>query len=316
MKKILCFALAILTFATVLSGCGAVKKENKKISIVCTNFSVFDWINEIIGKESDCSEEYDITLLAKNGDIHSYQPTAQDIAKIINCNLLVYVGGSSDIWTEEIAEKNNINALKLFDVLDKNLLCSTNDHGEGEHTHTEEDCDEHIWLSLKMAQNSVLAICDKLCDIDEKNSDEYKKNTVGYTMLLDNLDEQYKQAVESSADKTIVFPDRFPFAYMAEDYGIRCFSAFPGCSADTDASFGVIADLAEAVDKYDKNTVLVLENSALSVAETVIESTEQKKAKTAIMNSCQSISEAEFERGISYLKIMEENLESLKMALQ
>lgn len=316
MRRLFGAFLAFSVIAAVFSGCGAEKEKNEKISIVCTNFSVYDWINEIIGKESDCSEQYDVTLLARGGDIHSYQPTAQDIAGIYNSDLLVYVGGSSDVWTEEVATKNGISSLRLFDIVEEELLCTAHGQEENEHNHTESDCDEHIWLSLKLAQSSVLAICDRLCDIDGEHSNQFKKNAVEYTMLLENLDGRYRKAVEASDDKTIIFPDRFPFSYMMKDYGIKCFAAFPGCSADTDAGFGEIAELAQAVDKYGKDTVLVLEKSAMTVADTVIESTEKKTAKTAVMNSCQSVTASESERGTSYLKIMEENLEALKMALQ
>ncbi len=310
MKKVV---LILLCFVLIFGICGCESTKSDKLSVVCTNYAVYDWVCEVVGKDAS---DIEVHLLANGADIHSYQPTAQDIALLHSCDLAVYVGGSSDGWIEKISEENGISTLKLSDVVGDKLLCGHQEHSGSEHKHSSEDFDEHIWLSLKLSQDMVYGICDRICDISEDNADRFKKNAVNYVLMLDNLDRQYEEAVEASADRTVVFPDRFPFLYMTEDYGIKCFSAFPGCSADSDASLGMIAELSKAVDEYQKKTLLVLEKSTLSVAEAVVESTKEKSAKTAVMNSCQSVTSNEMEQGISYIKIMEENLESLKMALQ
>ncbi len=308
-KKILTIFVLICTIC--LSGCGTVSVKSDKISIVCTNFPIYDWVAALIG---GCTDRYEVTLLAKGGDIHSYQPTAQDIALIQTCDLFIYVGGVSDLWAEEVVTANNVNSLKLTEAVKADLLCGDEKHNH--HNHSGEDFDEHIWLSLKLAGKLVDAICQKITELDIENSGVYTVNNESYKQQLTALDSKYRQSVEKSKDKTIVFADRFPFLYMTEDYGIKCIAAFPGCSADSDAGFQVIAELSGAVDQYGKETILVLENSKLSVAETVIKNTKRKDIKTAVMNSCQSIGQQEVQSGASYLKIMEANLESLKAALQ
>ncbi len=311
MKKIRILTVLVLLFAICISGCGAAPSQKDKLSIVCTNFPAYDWVNQIIGGNA---EKYEVTLLGGGGDIHSYQPVAKDIALIQTCDLFIYVGGVSDIWAEKTVKENNINSLKLTEVLKNDLLCA--DEGHNHNHHEGEEFDEHIWLSLKLADKSVDAICQKLAALDKDNAAVFEANRAGYTQQLTELDGKYRKAVEESEDKTIVFADRFPFLYMVRDYGIKYFAAFPGCSADSDAGFEVVAILAKAVDENQKETVLVLENSGLSVADTVINSTKSKSAKTVVMNSCQSVGWQDIQNGASYLKIMETNLESLKTALQ
>ncbi len=315
----------VLVFMFCLSGCGNAPKKSDKVSVVCTNFAVYDWVNRI----TDCgdAEGLEIILLNGNGDIHSFQPTAQDITKIQTCDLFVYIGGESDVWAEKIVKDNNINHLKLFDVLKEDLICGTHnhDHKQSTHEHSASDYDEHIWLSPKLAAKSITAISEKLVEfapeIDENNNGKdavgcFLKNTTGLEIMCENLDKEYKQAVLMADREPIVFADRFPFGYLTHDYGIECVAAFPGCSADQDASFEVIVRLAKTVDEYDKKAVLVLENSSQTVAKTVIENTKNKNAEILVINSCQTMDEKDFAQGASYFDIMEENLAVLKKALQ
>ena len=311
-RRIFGIILAVLVLATIISACTPGKKqteESRGISIVCTTFPVFDWVSGIIGAEN---EEFEVTLLSKGGDLHSYQPSARDIAKIHNCDLFIYNGGASDKWTEDIIRENGINALCLFDVVKEDLIC---EHGEHHHEH-EADYDEHIWLSLRLAKMSVEAISDAICELAPEHAEVFEKNKEAYNLKLDELDEKYKKVAENSLDKTVIFADRFPFLYLTEDYGVSGVAAFPGCSADTDASFEVVAKLVEKVDELGKETILVLENSNQSVAETVVKNTEKKTAKIAVMNSCQSIGEEEIRKGASYLEIMTKNLDAFEKALK
>ena len=309
MKKPRILIALVLMIGVLVSGCGMQNSQPKKTSVVCTSFAVFDWVTSII---KGFENKYEVTLLAGGGDIHSYQPTAQDIAKISKSDLFIYVGGVSDIWAEGLQNKNS---LKLAEVLEDDLLCVEEE--QHNHSHKHGDFDEHIWLSLRLAQRSVDGIFGKLAEFAQGDElKAYMRNRDEYKERLEALDLEYAETVEKSKDKTVVFADRFPFLYMMKDYGITYFAAFPGCSADSDAGFGVIADLAAAVDANKKETVLVLEDSKLSVAETVTGCTRSKDAKIAVMDSCQSITREEIQKGVSYIEIMKANLESLKMALQ
>ena len=315
-RKGFLFAL-VMMIAILISGCGAVPSKGDKISVVCTNFPIYDWVREIVG--SEYADRFDVTLLAGGGDIHNYQPTAKDIVTIQTCDLLIYVGGESDIWVEEIVKQNEINSIKLFDVLEGDLICSSDNHAH-DHNHADGSYDEHIWLSLKLAGKSLDAICEKIVKLSSTSTvgegETYRMNKENYKSRLMELDEQYAAAVNGLDDRIIILADRFPFCYMTEDYGIECIAAFSGCSAEQDVSFGVIAHLAESVDAYDKETILVLENSTQSVANTVIESSKKNSVEIAVMDSCQSIGEQEIANGASYIEVMMENLEALKKALQ
>lgn len=321
MKKILALLLALWIPAAVLSGCAPQDDSaaSNKLNIVTTIFPAYDWVREILGDETDRAE---ITTLLDSGvDLHSYQPTVDDIVKISNCDLFLYVGGESDGWVYD-ALKNAPNkdrkVIRLLDVLGDSAKAEETVEGmqEEEHDHEEEaEYDEHIWLSLKNAQVLVAAISEVLQESDPARKDTYAANAAAYAEKLSALDGEYRAAVDSGKYKTLLFGDRFPFRYLADDYGLDYYAAFPGCSAETEASFETVSFLARKMDALGLPCVLTIEGTQHKIAETIVQNTAQKNQQILTMDSMQAVTANDASSGVSYLSIMEKNLSVLKKAL-
>ncbi len=315
-KRIISAVMLAILVVSILSGCGAVEDTRDKTKIVTTSFVVYDWICEILGEENG---KFDVELLSNGGDMHSYQPSAADIAKIHNCSLFVYVGGSSDEWINKLVEDSAIKAVSLFQLVGENdwLMAEPHKHTEvhNHENHSGEAYDEHLWLSPKLAKKIVDGLSTKIQELDVQNSSVYQKNAEAYIQRLDALSDEYQKAVEESKDKTVIFADRFPFLYLAKDYGIKYYAAFPSCSSDTDASFDVVIELAEKAKELEKETLLVLENPTQSIAEAVIKASGCENIKTAVLDSCQTIAGKDAGKN-DYIEIMTKNLASLKEALK
>lgn len=321
MKKILALLLALWIPAAVLSGCAPQDDSaaSNKLNIVTTIFPAYDWVREILGAETDRAE---ITTLLDSGvDLHSYQPTVDDIVKISDCDLFLYVGGESDGWVDD-ALKNAPNkerkVIRLLDVLGDSAKAEETVEGmqEEEHDHEEEaEYDEHIWLSLKNAQVLVAAISEALQESDPARKDTYAANAAAYVEKLSALDGEYRAAVDSGKYKTLLFGDRFPFRYLADDYGLDYYAAFPGCSAETEASFETVSFLAGKMDALGLPCVLTIESTQHKIAETIVQNTAQKNQQILTMDSMQAVTANDTASGVSYLSIMEKNLSVLKKAL-
>ena len=321
MKKILALLLALWIPAAVLSGCAPQDDSaaSNKLNIVTTIFPTYDWVREILGAETDRAE---ITMLLDSGvDLHSYQPTVDDIVKISDCDLFLYVGGESDGWVDD-ALKNAPNkerkVIRLLDVLGDSAKAEETVAGmqEEEHDHEEEaEYDEHIWLSLKNAQVLVAAISEALQETDPARKDTYAANAAAYVEKLSALDGEYRAAVDSGKYKTLLFGDRFPFRYLADDYGLDYYAAFPGCSAETEASFETVSFLAGKMDALGLPCVLTIEGTQHKIAETIVQNTAQKNQQILTMDSMQAVTANDAASGVSYLSIMEKNLSVLKKAL-
>lgn len=321
MKKILALLLALWIPAAVLSGCAPQDDSaaSNKLNIVTTIFPAYDWVREILGAETDRAE---ITMLLDSGvDLHSYQPTVDDIVKISDCDLFLYVGGESDGWVDD-ALKNAPNkerkVIRLLDVLGDSAKAEETVEGmqEEEHDHEEEaEYDEHIWLSLKNSQVLVAAISEALQESDPARKDTYAANAAAYVEKLSALDGEYRAAVDSGKYKTLLFGDRFPFRYLADDYGLDYYAAFPGCSAETEASFETVSFLAGKMDALGLPCVLTIEGTQHKIAETIVQNTAQKNQQVLTMDSMQAVTANDAASGVSYLSIMEKNLSVLKKAL-
>ena len=323
MKRfILIFAVAVLAFGC-LTACGkGGKSDDGKLKIVATIFPEYDWVRCILGDNPAGAE---ITLMLDSGvDLHSFQPTAEDILKIANCDVFIYVGGDSDSWVED-ALRNAVNKNRVV----INLLETLGDRGkveelvEGMECETEEDeeeegpeYDEHVWLSLKNAAYLVDKIAKAICKVDMDNAVVYTENAKAYVEKLNALDASYKAAVDAASVKTLLFGDRFPFRYLTDDYDLKYYAAFVGCSAETEASFETIAFLAKKVDECSLKAVMTIEGTDRRIAETIVQNTASKDQKILTLDSMQSVTSADVKKGVSYLSIMESNLAVLKEALQ
>lgn len=320
MKKRISLFLCVVLLFSLLSGCGntPVADGGDKLSIVTTIFPEYDWVRQILG-----DKDAELTMLMDNGvDLHSYQPTADDMVTISTCDLFIYVGGESDEWAEDaLAEAVNQDmvVIDLLDVLGDAAL--EEEIVEGMQGEDEEDAggeieyDEHVWLSLRNAAVLCEEIAAQLGSLDPANAGTYAANAAAYIDKLNALDGQYAAAAETAAVKTVLFGDRFPFRYLTDDYGLAYYAAFVGCSAETEASFETIVFLANKADELGLNTVLTIESSDGKLARTIIANTAAKSAQILQMDSMQSTTARDAANGATYLGTMEKNLEVLKEAL-
>jgi len=334
MKKIF---LIFAVFSALTSSAFAAKaKKSEKIKVVTTIFPEYDWAREIIGENKKNVEL--ILLLANGVDLHSYQPSIQDIAKLSTADIFVYVGGESDEWVEDAlknAHNKDMKVINLMETLGDRVKAEEikegmqaedddeHEHGhheaEGHHHHhhdEEVENDEHVWLSLKNAKILSAEIAAALCEKDAANAASYKANLAAYTERLDALDAKYAAAVKAGSKNTLLFGDRFPFRYLVDDYGLDYFAAFVGCSAETEASFETVIFLSKKVDELGLNTVLKIESGDGKIARTIVENTKKKNAKVLTLDSIQSTSLKQAQKGTNYLSIMEENLKVLEEALK
>ena len=322
-RKIFAIILSVFLILPVFSGCNNkdTSGSNKKLSVVCTIFPQYDWVKQILG---DKASGVDMTLLLDNGiDLHNYQPTADDIIKISECDLFIYVGGESDKWVDDVlksAKNKNIQVINLMDVLKNSVKEEEVKEGmeaeEEENSKEEEpEYDEHVWLSLKNAKTICGAISDSLGKVDKSNADTYKQNSNSYIEKLNNLDTEYQNTVDGAKRKTVLFGDRLPFRYLVDDYKLDYYAAFVGCSAETEASFKTIVFLANKIDELSLPAILTIEGSDKSIANSIISNTKNKNQKILVINSIQSVTSEDVQNGMTYLSIMKDNLGVLKEAL-
>ena len=311
MKKIL--SLLLITAVVLLSLGGCAKNstaDNGKINIVSTIFPQYDFARQIVGQKANLN-----MLIAPPGESHTYEPTPQDIISIEEADIFLYIGGESDEWVNGILDSVDTKKTRIVRLIDcvstfdeetvEGMEQDKNDTGEKE-------IDEHIWTSPKNAVAMVKVISEAICQADGKNAETYRSNTESYIKQLESLDKQFRTVVEGAKRKELIFGDRFPLRYFTEEYQLKYYAVFPGCSSETEPSAATVAFITDKVKKDKVPVVLKIELSNGTVAETIAKET---NTKVMTFYSCHNLSKEQFENGETYLSMMTENISTLKQAL-
>ncbi len=319
MKKA-AFMLAMILIFSLFTACNTdaeTETDNRKIRIVATMFPEYDFSRHVAGDLCQVS-----MLLPPGSESHSYEPTPNSISSIKKADVFIYGGGESDTWLKNIIEDISDDGTEIISLMD---ICelkeeeivegmeSEEEHGHsGEHGEEEPEYDEHVWTSPKNAALIVRTIYERLGEIDPANAGVYRKNAESYIEEINGIDEQFRLLTESAKRKTIVFGDRFPFRYFADEYNLDYFAAFPGCSEDTEPGAKTMKFLIDKVRSESIPVVFKIEFSNGNAAEAISAET---GAKVLEFNSCHNVSSEQLESGESYVAIMRRNLENLRSAL-
>ena len=318
-SKILLIFVALVFSIVSLTGCNKNKDNENKLTIVTTNFPSYDFARAVVKDNKDV----ELKMLLKPGaESHDFEPTPQDIIDIKNSDLFIYTGGESDEWISDILDDIDtdktkvIKMMDLVDVKEEEIVEGMEDeeHEEEEEHHDEEEVeyDEHVWTSPVNAIKIVNALRDEVVSIDNDNKKVYEDSAKEYTDKLEKIDNEFKDIVKNAKRKEIIFGDRFPLRYFVDEYNLKYYAAFPGCSAQTEASAKTISYLVDKVKEDKIPVVFHIELSNGKIAEAISKET---GAKVLEFNTAHNISQKDFDAGVTYVDIMEENTKVLKEAL-
>lgn len=325
MKKNIAFILVlILIFTAITAVIISIKHPNKKnndgkIEIVATLFPQYDFAKQIGG------DKVHVTLLLPPGtESHTYEPTPNDMVMINESDLFVFTGSEMEPWAENLISgmKKDINVLdlsKTVDLIDSEEFEEEHEHHDGdekegeEHEHHHHEYDPHIWLNPQYAIKMVKSIEDELVRIDPQNADYYKTNADNYIKQIEELDIQFEETVENSANKKIAFGGAFAYAYFVERYDLDFISAYETCGESAEPSTSQIKEVIDYIKTNKIPVIFYKEYSTGNIAKTISEAT---GAKMLVFNTVHNVSKQEIQNGASYVSIMTQNLENLKQALK
>ena len=315
-KRVICLVLGLLM--PMLVACSPAERSDDKLSILCTIYPQYDWVMQIIKGSDGVQAE----LMISNGaDVHSYNPSVDDMVKIKQSDAVLLIGGEADAWVSEALEDAEGETLAIAElegitfcgVSDEHIMSDHDEHGH--HDHSASTLDEHIWLSIGNAKVSVEAICELICELDPDNAEIYRANTEEYVSELSELDAAFAKLSQYSTDEPVVFADRFPFVYLFEEYGISYVAAYKGCSADAEADFDTMLRLADRLADGEYEYIAVCDDSDKKLAKSVM-SAAGVECEIVTFDSMQSVNDKKISDGYSYVGVMRANLEALSKILK
>lgn len=345
--KVLVWIMAVLTIAEIVLGIWgaggrrgmeqAAEKRDDRLCVVTTIFPYYDFVRQIAG------DRVDLKLIVPAGmDSHSFEPTPADMIAMQEADVIVFNGGEMEHWVDQVLDSldtSNMVLLTMMDYVDTveeehvEGMEDAHDHGAEDHEHGDEadihmedahrfeadghemeiEYDEHIWTSPVNAQAIVKIISQTLQEADPQGSSFYQENTDAYVKDLKDLDGRFRQVVSQARNHMIVVADKFPFRYFADEYGLTYRAAFSGCSTDTEPSAKTIAYLIDKVREEGIGAVYYLELSSHRTAEIISEET---GAAPLLLHSCHNVARRQFDEGITYLQLMNRNVENLRIGLE
>lgn len=314
--------------------------KEEPLKVVTTVFPYYDFTHQISGGLIE-SGQVELELIVPAGmDSHSFEPTPADIIKIQDADLIICNGGAMEQWFERVLDSldtQNQQVITMMDYVDtveeeivEGMEAEEHDHShdhvhpagvpkEGEEGHLYDDgheqeieYDEHIWTSPVNAMTLSEVIAGTLCEMDESNQEIYRENLAEYEEKLSALDQKFRDIAEHGKRRLVVFGDKFPLRYFFDEYGLEYRAAFSGCSTDTEPSAKTIAYLIDKVRELDIPAVYYLELSSHRVAEIIGEET---GAEPLLFHSCHNVTRREFDSGVTYLELMEQNAVNLSKGL-
>ena len=355
----------IVTISMILgmAGCGKTteKEDNYRLKIATSLFPYYDMARAVIGDVKGI----DLKMIVTPGqDSHSFEPTPSDVIQMENADVLIYNGGSLEIWIDTLLDSlNNKNQIQMkmmdyVEVLNEEIVEGMDtrfeEHDHEEHSHKEdnhnkenhkedshseenhkednhsedssndsefhnedseeehEETDEHIWTSPVNEIIMTEKICETLSKALPEEKENFQKNAENYISQLKELDNEFRTIVENAKTNEIIFADKFPLQYFAKEYGLKYYAAFPGCGSDMEPSAKTIAFLVDKIKEDNIKAVFYLELSSHIVADAIETDT---GAKPLQFNSCHNITQKQFDSGVTYVDLMKENVNNLKIAL-
>lgn len=315
-KKFLCISiLAISAFA--LGSCGKDEtKENSKITIVTTIYPDYDFAKQIVGDKGEVS-----LLLDPGTESHDYDPTPADIISINKADLFIYTGEYMETWAPGIIDSLESDTVTVVDaskgielikteedVLKEEEYAAEEDAGD-EHVH---EYDPHIWTSPKNAITMINTILEAVIKEDPDNEQYYKDNAAAYISQISELDQEFKEIVANNNYDTIYFGGRFALVYFVKQYGLSYMAAFDSCSSETEPSAKLVTQIVDAMKLNGANVVYYEEltdpKSAVAIADEI-------GGSTLLLHSCHNVSAEDFENGATYVSLMKQNAQNLKVGL-
>ncbi|MFB5196915.1 metal ABC transporter substrate-binding protein [Neobacillus sp. KR4-4] len=282
--------------------------DSKKLQIVTTFYPMYYFTKEVAGSSVN------VELLIPNGaEPHDWEPTAKDMIKIQNADVFIYNSQYFELWTEKVLKSINdsnlkvveaANGIKLMDALESE---DEEEHGHSEHTSSK---DPHVWLSPVLSQVEVNNIAKALEQADPKNKDQFQKNAEALNAKLADLDHLYKDTVDKAKKKEFV-TQHAAFGYLAKQYGLTQIP-IAGLSPDVEPTLGKLTELTELTKKKNTEVIYFEEMTSSKVAETLAK---EIGAKTEVLNPLEGLTKKEQEKGLDYLDVMKNNLESLKLSI-
>jgi zinc transport system substrate-binding protein len=313
------FMLLAIAVSSCQKGDESDGSEKPKLKVVTSLFPVYDFARNVGG------DRVKVTLLLPPGvEPHSFDPTPADILNVNKADIFIFTNRYMEPWVADIIKGMDNNRATIVDA--STGIVFMDEHGEGHNhesgrkddasalpqAHINEELDPHIWLDFDNAVSMVDNIRDALIGKDPAGREYYMKKSAEYKAVLQVLHEKFVKGLSKCEKKEFINGGHFAFGYFAKRYGLTYIAAY-GFSPDAEPTPGQLVKISRLLKKKGLKYIFHEELLMSRVAETLSKET---GAQLLFLHGAHNISREEFEKGVTFVRLMEENLENLKKGLE
>ena len=295
-------------FVLVLGACGQKtsqdSKEAKGMKIVTSFYPIYAMVKEISGDLND------VRMIQSSSGIHSYEPSANDIAAIYDADVFVYHSSILESWAGSLdlsLQKSKVKVIEASDGMTLERVPGLENMEAGKGVDEKTLYDPHTWLDPEKVVEEARIIADKLSELDNANKDTYQKNAQSYSNKAHDLINKYEPIFEKVSQKTFV-TQHTAFSYLAKRFGLNQLG-IAGISPDQEPSPRQLSEIQDFVKTYRVKTIFTESNLSYKVADTLVKS-------TGVSLKTLNPLEADPQNEKSYLENLEENLAVLAQELK
>jgi len=312
--------LIVILSVTLLSGCARSKDAHSsrgsgRLIVIATLFPLYDFARNIAGDRADVR-----LLLPPGAEPHSFEPRPADIVMLNRADIFIYTNRFMEPWADKLLKGTESSRLSVVDASKGVSFMNVNSGGNHKQhnnpgvtdEHEVQGADPHIWLDFSNAQKMVDTIAGALIAKDPGNREVYQKNAAAYKARLEVLEEAYQKGLADCKKKIFINGGHYTFGYLANRYGLRYRAAY-GFSPDAEPTARNLADISKTLRQEGLQHLFYEELLSPRVADTIAKETGASLLK---LHGAHNISKDEFNAGITFVDLMEKNLESLRTGLQ
>ena len=280
-----------------LLACSNSFSSEKKIVVVATIFPLYDFARQVAGDRAVVK-----LLLPPGIEPHTFDPKPRDILAVDNAAVFIYGGPVLEPWARRMAPAGHNAARVVVDATESLALQGID----------KRHIDPHVWLDLQNDQLITRTIADALTKADPQGGAQYQKNAAAYCLQLSDLDSKIRVGLSHKKRDSIVYCGHAAFGYFAKRYGLNIISPYEGYSPDAEPTPRRITALIEAVKRYHATVVYYEELFSPMLAKTI---TAETGARLLSLNAAHTVTADQFNAGITFIHIMEQDLVNLEEGL-
>jgi len=317
-KKIFSAIVMIGVTSLALSGCQDKNRQSGQTArpiVVTTLFPLYDFCRTIAG------DRMDVQLLLPPGvEPHHFEPKPDDLARIHRAALFVYIGPFMEPWADRVLSGLDRNSVRVVAAAQGVALLPAPAHsGKAGHHHNHdhgsmqqaEAMDPHVWLDFSIDQAMVARILEAFVAADPTGAEQYRRRAADLTEQLGELDKRYKQGLANCESRVLLHGGHAAFGYLAKRYDLD-YQAAAGVTAELEATPRRLAELVKQVRERKVKAIFSEELVSPRVARVIAGETGTTVLK---LHGAHNVAKEELQQGVTFNRLMEENLKSLQIGL-